>query len=793
MGAYGSSRLSLSDTLSSLLEDHHWVDIPSARLQYTWSNNRSGEQGLARRLDRFLIKETLYTFLPRIRQWVGSGGISDHMPIYLEADGTNHKIKSPFKFNAVWLQDPAYIQLVQEYWQNNPISGNEDLSAGFVRKLTDLKLITKNWAHQKRIQDNHTLTEAERVIGEFEDSSTGTFSSQENKDQYNNLIAKRAQILKEREESWRLRSRATWLTEGDNNTKFFHKFANGRKAINTIWELKDDRGQPVSSQQNLARLANAHFRGIYKAPGGINILEIMRIAELFPRYVDQEDSEEIQKEVTLDELEATLKWFKKDKSPGPDGWTIEFYIAFFDILGHDLLNIVEDSRRRGRISSAIKSTFIALIPKTDAPSSFDDFWPISLCNCLYKIIAKIIANRLKPILSQHITFEQFAFLHHRQIHEAIATAQELSHTLQIKKQKGMILKIDLSKAFDRANWLYLRLLLTHLGFPYEFIKWTMSCITDVSYNVLLNGEATPFFTSERGLRQGCPLSPLLFLLIMEGLSRVISSARDRHHMTGIKIVDNLFLTHLLFVDDILIFLNGNVGDSTALHGSILLFQQATGMLINNNKSTITMVGCSIHESAFATQRFPFTYLNLADGIKYLGFRLKPSGYKIADWVWLITKVEKRLQVWYHRYLSRAGRLVLIKSVIEATPVYWMTLSWIPRGILNRLQSISCRFLWKGQQTGRSFAWVKWDTIALPKRWGGWGIKRLALFSKALATKLGWRLLTSDSLWSRVAYAKYIKPQTVLDWICTRQGNSHQISNIWKAVIDTIPLLREGIT
>lgn len=560
-----------------------------------------------------------------------------------------------------------------------------------------------------------------------------------------------------------------------------------------IWELKDERGQPVSTQQNLARLANAHFKGIYKAPGGINILEIMRIAELFPRFVDQEDTEELQKEVTLDELEATLKWFKKDKSPGPDGWTIEFYIAFFDILGHDLLNIVEASRRRGRISSAIKSTFIALIPKTDAPSSFDDFRPISLCNCLYKIIAKIIANRLKPILSLHISSEKFSFLHHRQIHEAIATAQELIHTLQIKKQKGMILKIDLSKAFNRVNWLYLRLLLTHLGFPYEFIKWTMSCITDVSYSVLLNGEATHFFTSERGLRQGCPLSPLLFLLIMEGLSRVISSARDRHHLTGIKIVDNLFLTHLLFVDDILIFLNGSIGDSTSLHGSILLFQQATGMLINNNKSTITMVGCSIHQSTFASQRFPFTYSNLADGIKYLGFRLKPSGYKIADWVWLITKVEKRIQVWYHRYLSRAGRLVLIKSVIEATPVYWMALAWIPRGILNRLQSICCRFLWKGQQTGRPFSWVKWDTIALPKRWGGWGIKRLALFSKALAAKLGWRLLTSDSLWSRVAYAKYIKPQTVLDWICTRQGNHHQISNIWKAVIDTIPLLREGIT
>lgn len=113
--------------------------------------------------------------------------------------------------------------------------------------------------------------------------------------------------------------------------------------------------------------------------------------------------------------------------------------------------------------------------------------------------------------------------------------------------------------------------------------------------------------------------------------------------------------------------------------------------------------------------------------------------------------------------------------------------------MNRLQSICCRFLWKGQQQGRLFAWVKWDTIAKPKRWGGWGIKRLDSFSKALAAKLRWRLLTSDGLWSQVAYAKYIKPQTVLDWICTQHGTNHQISNIWKAVIGTLPLLRDGIT
>lgn len=133
------------------------------------------------------------------------------------------------------------------------------------------------------------------------------------------------------------------------------------------------------------------------------------------------------------------------------------------------------------------------------------------------------------------------------------------HTMQLKNHKGMILKVDLSKAFDRTNWLYIRLSLTHLGFPYGYIKWIMIFITYVSYSVLLNDKDTSFFTLERGLRQGCPLSPLLFLLIMEGLSRIIASARDRNHFTGIKIAEIFYLTHLLFVDDILIFLNGSMG------------------------------------------------------------------------------------------------------------------------------------------------------------------------------------------------------------------------------------------
>jgi len=274
--------------------------------------------------------------------------------------------------------------------------------------------------------------------------------------------------------------------------------------------------------------------------------------------VEQDDEEDLVQEVTLGELEATLKWFSKDKSLGPDGWSIEFYLAFFDLISSHLLSVVEESRASGCLEVTITSTFIALILKTDNLATFDEFRPILLCNCLYKIIAKIIANKLKPILSKHILPEKFAFLKDRQIHEAIGTAQEVLQSLHNQKGKGMIMKVDLTKDFDRVNWLYLRMLLTHLGFSFIFIKWIMGCITNIPFSVLVNGSASPFFISTRGLRQGCPLSPLLFLLIMEGLSQIIIEDHRRGRLNGINITDDCTITHLLFVDEVLVFLNGSI-------------------------------------------------------------------------------------------------------------------------------------------------------------------------------------------------------------------------------------------
>lgn len=315
---------------------------------------------------------------------------------------------------------------------------------------------------------------------------------------------------------------------------------------------------------------------------------------------------------------------------GPDGWPIEFFLGLYEILGQDILYVVEDTRASGSIPASFNSTFIAFIPKSDNPSSLNEFRPISVCNCIYKIVAKIIAKRVKVVLSNRISSEQFGFLEGRKIHEAIGVAQEGLHSLKSRKMKGVVLKIDLSKAYDRVSWLYICLLLTHLDFEVPFIRWVMSCITTVSFVVLINGSASLFFHSGRGLRQGCPLSPLLFLLVAEGLNRALGEAKHQGTFYGIQISPNLRISHLLFVDDVLIFCVETRRDAETLEGILNLFYRATGMQINERKSSLSCHMLLEEEIIPYRQLFPYELKEVDDGLKYLGFNLKPNDYRKDD-------------------------------------------------------------------------------------------------------------------------------------------------------------------
>lgn len=203
--------------------------------------------------------------------------------------------------------------------------------------------------------------------------------------------------------------------------------------------------------------------------------------------------------VTEEELLFIMKSFQKDKSSGLDSWTIDFFIHFFDIKKSDLLNMVEESRTMGSIPHLITSTYITLIPKKKPTLSFRDYRPISLCNTIYKIISKIIAVRMREILSMHISLDQHGFLKDRNIIEAVAITQEGLHFMHMRKMEAAFLKIDLKKSYDCTGWGFLRCLLIKIDININYLNWIMACVIDVKFVVLVNGIPTSFFQAARGL------------------------------------------------------------------------------------------------------------------------------------------------------------------------------------------------------------------------------------------------------------------------------------------------------
>jgi hypothetical protein len=222
----------------------------------------------------------------------------------------------------------------------------------------------------------------------------------------------------------------------------------------------------------------------------LNKAEQVKIAGYFPKIFKEEDSNRLSQPVTMEELKSVLCKFKKENIRGLDGWTSKFFTHFFDVVGQDLLNMVEEMRSLGSVGGNLNSTFFTLIPKANKPKTFDDFRPISLCNLCYKLNTKMISNRIKPFLSSTLSAEQVCFLHGRRIQEAIRTVHESLHSIKKKKLSALVLKLDLRKAYYCVDWDFLRLILISMGCGIQLTNWIMACVSSSTFAVLINGEVT---------------------------------------------------------------------------------------------------------------------------------------------------------------------------------------------------------------------------------------------------------------------------------------------------------------
>jgi hypothetical protein len=293
---------------------------------------------------------------------------------------------------------------------------------------------------------------------------------------------------------------------------------------------------------------------------------------------------------TADDVKKAAFSIGDYKAPGPDGLHAVFYKKFWSVCGEEITQEVLHAMNTGMIPEGWNDTTVVLIPKVDNPELITQFWPISLCNVIYKIISKMLALRLKVILPEVISPMQSAFVPGRLITDNLLVAYESVHCIKnkISGSNGYCaVKLDMHKAYDRVEWVFLENMMRKMGFAERWISLMMACVKSVRYQVRFNSEETDMFVPTRGLRQRDPLSPYLFLLCAEGLSSLLLYEEEVGGIDGVRVCRNApSVSHLLFADDSLILMKADMNNATSLQRVLDTYCANSGQIVSLAKSSI---------------------------------------------------------------------------------------------------------------------------------------------------------------------------------------------------------------
>jgi hypothetical protein len=264
-----------------------------------------------------------------------------------------------------------------------------------------------------------------------------------------------------------------------------------------------------------------YFRNMFATSYPTRIAETLTAVE---KVVSEESNQRLLQPYTSEEFRVALFQMHPSKAPGSDGMSSFFFQKYWHIVGDSVSTAVLSVLNSGKLLRKTNLTYISLIPKKKNPEKMSDYRPISLCNVFYKIISKVLANRLKIILPVIISDSQSAFVPGRMITDNVSVAFEVLHKMKAKRKgrKGeMAVKLDMSKVYDRVEWTFLEAIMRKLGFEEKWIMMIMECIRTVQYSILLDGVPKGYIIPSRRLWQGDPLSPYLFLFCAEGLSALL--------------------------------------------------------------------------------------------------------------------------------------------------------------------------------------------------------------------------------------------------------------------------------
>ncbi|WVZ99078.1 hypothetical protein U9M48_044428 [Paspalum notatum var. saurae] len=423
-----------------------------------------------------------------------------------------------------------------------------------------------------------------------------------------------------------------------------------------------------------------------------------------------------------EEIAAAVKGMNKNSAPGPDGFGPSFYAAAWSAVKTQVVGMAA-AFHSGRLElDRINRSYMVLLPKKSEAKLVSDFRPICLQNCSVKIISKMLTTRLQGVIGGLIDLDQTGFLKGRSIAENFVYAMELVQCCHKQKLATVVLKLDFAKAFDTVQWPALLDILSARGFSSRWVGWILHLLSSSKTAILVNGCPGPWFDCKRGLRQGDPISPYLFLLVADVLQRLIKVDSSIRHPVQTELPGAV----LQYADDTLIVMRGDVVGVQKLAALLEQFSAATGLAINFSKSVLV----PLHMEDADVLQCVTTLGCRREGFpqSYLGLPLSNTKLKLDAFTPLIAKADKYLAGWQAALLNPMGRLVLVNAVLDSQLIYHMSALLLAPGIIKKVDQRRRGFLWSGAgQTNGAKCLVAWDDVQ--KNRPGRSCKRCWAFSK----------------------------------------------------------------
>lgn len=401
----------------------------------------------------------------------------------------------------------------------------------------------------------------------------------------------------------------------------------------------------------------------------------------------------------------------------------------------------------------INNSFITLVPKVSNPETVNDFRPIALLNVSFKLLTKLLADRLQSIILKIVHKNQYGFIRSRTIQDCLAWSFEYIHQCQHSRREAIILKLDFEKAFDTIEHNTIHHMLECFDFPERWLTWIRNILSSGSSAILLNSVPGKFFKCKRGVRQGDPLSPLLFVIAVELLQILVNKASSQGLLRAPIPHDDDEFPIIQYADDTFLVLQADANQLFFLKALLNSYESASGLKVNYRKSQMMPINVSPERMQHLANTFgcqvgtlPFTYLGLPMGT---------TKSRIDDLSPIMDRVERRLTA-CSTWLSYSGRLQMLNSAITPIVTYTLCTIKIPKCFIDNIDRARKQCLWRGSDdTAMGGNLVAWPIVMQPKEKGGLGVINLRLQNDALLLKQLHKCYNKvDIPWVTLVWRKY---------------------------------------